>query len=456
MTLTQHFKRIFTFQELISKQQYLLYGTTLMLTKYLGDFLIYYFFLNKFLSILSFLNPLLSSRIPIYGQSNLPFVLVFFLFSLPFFWAGFSLTIRRCIDADKSPKLAFLFFVPYINFILFSFLILLPTSLHKEKIITKKNKVNLLLSETLRISSVCAVLCVITIVVIVYLFETYAGGLFFGLPFVYGFSITLLLNRTSSRSLFDCFKVITLSEVIASGVLLLFAMEGALCIAMAIPIFVTLSFIGSIFAKSFNSFFYNKVQEKFIYSFFIYPILLIALDSSPSSNDIVLREVYSKIIINASPEKVWPSIIEFSELKPPKELIFQLGVAYPIKAVIEGRGVGAVRYCKFSTGDFVEPITKWDEAKELSFNVRYQPKPLKELSPYSNVNAPHLDNFIQSKRGQFKLTAHEGNKTLLEGRTWYTLKITPEPYWSIYSDWFIHKIHLRVLEHIRDEVESKN
>ena len=37
------------------------------------------------------------------------------------------------------------------------------------------------------------------------------------------------------------------------------------------------------------------------------------------------------------------------------------GLAYPMRARIEGSGPGAVRYCEFSTGPFVEPIVTWDE-----------------------------------------------------------------------------------------------
>jgi len=41
------------------------------------------------------------------------------------------------------------------------------------------------------------------------------------------------------------------------------------------------------------------------------------------------------------------------------EPLFRLGFASPQYARIEGTGVGAIRYCVFSTGPFVEPITAW-------------------------------------------------------------------------------------------------
>jgi hypothetical protein len=35
------------------------------------------------------------------------------------------------------------------------------------------------------------------------------------------------------------------------------------------------------------------------------------------------------------------------------------------------------------------------------------------------------------------------------GRTWYALDIRPHAYWTIWSDWLVERIHLRVLRHIK-------
>jgi hypothetical protein len=43
---------------------------------------------------------------------------------------------------------------------------------------------------------------------------------------------------------------------------------------------------------------------------------------------------------------------------------------------------------------------------------------------------------------------------LLEGTTWYENKIKPAFYWNIWSDFIVHKIHKRVLSHIKSESED--
>ena len=42
-----------------------------------------------------------------------------------------------------------------------------------------------------------------------------------------------------------------------------------------------------------------------------------------------------------------------------------------------------------------------------------------------------------------------GGRTRLEGTTWYRHHIWPADYWRIWSDWILHSIHQRVLQHVK-------
>jgi hypothetical protein len=158
--------------------------------------------------------------------------------------------------------------------------------------------------------------------------------------------------------------------------------------------------------------------------------------------------------IDAPPDVVWQHTIGFSELPPPPEWFFRLGVAYPMRAKIEGDGVGAVRRCEFSTGAFVEPITVWEPGEKLAFDVVAQPPSMTELSPYKHVNAPHLEGYMVSRRGEFRLVALPNGRTRLEGSTFYTLALFPESYWAVWGEQLLHPIHRRVLDHIRNLSET--
>jgi hypothetical protein len=165
--------------------------------------------------------------------------------------------------------------------------------------------------------------------------------------------------------------------------------------------------------------------------------------------------VRSSIEVEAAPEQVWKQVLAFAEIPPPRETLFRAGIAYPIRAEISGRGAGAVRQCVFSTGPFVEPIEVWDEPKLLRFGVTENPAPLNELTPYGHIDPRHLHGYFVSERGQFQLMELPGGRTRLEGTTWYRNAIWPSAYWRVWSDYIIHRIHMRVLEHIKTEAEGQ-
>ena len=53
------------------------------------------------------------------------------------------------------------------------------------------------------------------------------------------------------------------------------------------------------------------------------------------------------------------------------------------------------------------------------------------------------------------MTALPDGRTRLEGTTWYEQSIWPQAYWQPWSDYLIHSIHERVLQHIKAEAEHE-
>jgi hypothetical protein len=221
---------------------------------------------------------------------------------------------------------------------------------------------------------------------------------------------------------------------------------------MALPLYLPITIIGSLLAHQMQSF-YRKKTHLFV----IAPLALLPILSGFERtilNEPPLFDVTTRIIIEAPPCVVWENLVGFNQLDPPEELIFKAGVSYPVKAEIEGAGVGAIRYCVFNAGSFIEPIQVWDEPRLLQFSVVGQPPPMTELTPYKNIHPPHLDGYFTSKKGQFLLTELPNGFTELEGTTWYTQDIWPLNYWKIWSDFILHKIHWRVLNHIKKNAEA--
>ncbi len=272
------------------------------------------------------------------------------------------------------------------------------------------------------------------------------------------FVLTPLFIGASPVILYGIKKEITKQEAWQIGLLtlgifmiglLVFAIEGIICIMMAAPFAVLLTWAGTLIGYAIVS----KMPGNAPTTLLLLIVSIPAMSFTEKDNKPVLTSVVTAIEINADPQTVWKNVIEFPELEKPSEFIFRTGIAYPINAKIEGAGVGAVRHCNFTTGSFVEPITVWDQPRLLRFDVEEQPAPMKELS-FWDIDAPHLHDYFVSKQGQFKLTKLANGNTLLEGTTWYYHNIRPAFYWRLWSNYIVHKIHERVLVHIKKKSEN--
>jgi len=278
----------------------------------------------------------------------------------------------------------------------------------------------------------------------------YGIALFILTPLFIGAGSTILYGLKKEITYKQSWQIGFLTLGVYTAGLLIFAIEGVICIAMAAPIGLLLTWVGSLIGYAIINKTPNNAPTTMLILIGIIPTMaFIEKDKEPT-----LTSVITSIEINADPQTVWKNVVEFPQLDEPTEFIFKTGIAYPIDAKIEGTGVGAVRHCNFTTGSFVEPITVWDEPLLLKFDVVEQPEPMKELS-FWDIDAPHLHDYFVSKQGQFKLIELPNGNTLLEGTTWYYHNIRPAFYWQIWSDHIIHKIHERVLIHIKKNAENE-
>jgi hypothetical protein len=166
-----------------------------------------------------------------------------------------------------------------------------------------------------------------------------------------------------------------------------------------------------------------------------------------------VHSVETTIRINAPAEKVWRNVISFSDIPDSGDWIFQLGVAQPLRAEIKGTGIGAVRECLFSTGMFVERVEAWDENRRFAFSVVSGAETMRELSPY-NIHPRHLDGYFVPEAADFRLISNSDGTTTLSGTSRYRNAMWPGGYWRVWSDFIIHRIHMRVFQHIRTLSEA--
>src|SRR5262245_48159940 len=396
------------------------------------------------------------------------FALTMALLSLPFVWCGVMLTLHRLRAADLPLGLILLFFAPVVNFLLFFVLAIAPTrstgqaqseqppdtpgsrplqSAHQRLAGASSGR-----SAALALG-ISVPLTVAGVILSAQVLGVYGFGLFLGAPFALGMCSVMLFGMSRPQSFGRCLAVAFLATALAGIALCLFAIEGAICLIMASPIAFTLSFGGAVvgYAIQRRPWLSDQTGAFVLLIVCALPALMAAEYATEPEADLFV--VRTEVIVDAPTEKVWKHVISFPALPEPDDWLFLAGVAYPERAEIHGSGVGAVRYCIFSTGAFVEPIEVWLPPTLLRFRVTEQPEPMREWSPYS-IHPPHLDHYLVSRQGQFLLERLPDGRTRLEGSTWYTNRMWPAAYWRLWSDHIIGRIHSRVLSHIQQLSEA--
>ncbi len=449
--------------EPLSRERYLFVGMSLMLVKYLGELALHFYFTGQVLNPLQFLFPSIQLKNSLGYSPSSAFIyytptyyILLILWTLPFLWIGLTYSVRRAKDAGMNPWFGLGFLIPFWNFVVMLVLSLRPTrmggaehTLTPEESDHSTTRVQVILKAL----AASALLAIPVMVVSVFISKNYGSLLFFSLPVAVGAIASFIWNRDELKSLRSSIGIAFSCQMFIGMALLLFAVEGALCLVMAAPF----AFFGAVFGALIGRQIAIADSGWTLRSdlgWVSIPLLFgLAMDGmAPERSE---RMVTTELIVRAPIETVWKNVVAFPALPPPTELLFAMGIAYPTHATIDGSGVGAIRLCSFSTGDFVEPITHWEPPTRLAFDVKEQPLPLQETNPWGDIHPPHLYNSFRSSRGEFQLIQQPDGSILLRGNTHYRLAMGPTSYWALLSDQVVHTIHLRVLNHIKHISEAE-
>lgn len=430
----------------VDRRSYVLSGFGLMALKYAVEAGLAWTTTGSFYTPLDFLDPRLEHRREFFGPDRLVAFSLLAL-SLAFLWIALSMSIRRAVDAGHRASFGLLVLVPVVNVVTMLYLAVRPSDRYSRWTAPGRPHADASMLRPAIVGVAFGWLLAFALIPVgIFVVGKYGEPLFFLTPVVSSLVAAYVFNRPFRFSLGASLAVAQVSVLVGSLVLLLVALEGALCIAMALPI----ASLGALLGGAIGHVLASRSAMRhgdFALLALVLPMLMGAERWSPTPP---LREVVTTVEVDAPPEVVWQHVVSFSELTEPPEWFFLAGIAYPVRAEIAGEGVGTVRHCVFSTGPFVEPITAWEPPQRLAFDVTAQPRPMRELSPWGDIAAPHLEGTLTSHRGEFRLVALAGGRTRLEGSTWYTLDMGPQAYWTLWSDALIGRIHERVLRHVRD------
>jgi uncharacterized membrane protein YhaH (DUF805 family) len=476
MPLLSH-PNLFTLQGSVDRREYFWVGVVLMLIKYAVEAGTVYLTTGMAYTPIDFLSPLMSSRVRFVEAGGAWLGWAWLLWTMPFVWIAVAMTFRRAKDADLSPWTAMAILVPLVNLATMLMMSLAPSSakpspeqsanrpIHNEGQAVHSHSSHLApersIPEQASFKAAAAGLAVgvlYTLVVaglMTLVLQSYGAALFFGAPIISGAACGYVFNSRRRQTLGQTLNLAATLVLCTMATMLLVGLEGAFCILMAFPLLAPLSMLGAVVGREIAR--NSGVDQRRDDRGMLGALLLLPLVATVEPLVAVPAPlvVTTAIDIQATPQDVWDVVVAFPDIEAPPAWYFRWGIAAPERARIEGHGVGAVRHCEFTTGSFVEPITVWDEPHRLAFDVTDQPAPMFELSPYHHLHPPHLDVSFRSTKGEFRLEALPNGGTRLIGTTWYELDIAPHAYWQLWTDWIVHRIHSRVLEHIKVVAERK-
>ncbi|MFL6416061.1 MAG: SRPBCC family protein [Bryobacteraceae bacterium] len=272
---------------------------------------------------------------------------------------------------------------------------------------------------------------------------------------IYGWTIFIAVPLCAGAIASWAFRPRTAGEAIGTGALtgfvgscffLALGVEGIICVVMALIPAIMLSVAGSMIAYCCLGYEDNRTAAMVL----LLP-MSVWFDTHAKPPVYVVR---TSLIINAPPQRVWRYTVAFPDITQSPDWVLRTGVAYPKGTRLEGTGLGATRYCDLSTGPVVERVVAWEPPYLLKFRVISTPPSMEETGLYGPIYPKHLTGYYKSKAGQFTLTPLPRGRTLLEGTSWYQHGLWPAEYWRWWSDAIVHRIHARVLEHIRSLSEG--
>lgn len=169
------------------------------------------------------------------------------------------------------------------------------------------------------------------VVISVYFFNQYSWYIFLGIPLWMGFSVGRVFYGQFSawRSI-----GVTLQPLCFLGLLLwVGALEGLICLIMALPLAIIMAAIGVLIGYL-SCGMKPPDDNKFLLpciTAFTLPILMGAESTfyPPQAPEHAVR---SEVVITAPPPVVWDRVIAFSPIGPPEDPLLMWGIAYPTRA----------------------------------------------------------------------------------------------------------------------------
>ncbi|MGH6925144.1 MAG: DUF805 domain-containing protein [Propylenella sp.] len=390
--------------------------------------------------------------VTLYQQAPTPIIVLALLYLLIVHWALAALAVRRAVNARFSGWIAAAAITPIVQLpVIVALCVMPPRSASDPTALARTPS-----ADPGWVAAAQGVLAGIAFTVFAVafgalVFGSYGFGLFVVAPFLIGALTAFLANRKGDLGSSRTAGLVMVTVMLGSVGLVLTALEGIVCIVMAAPLGLLIAWLGGLMGRRLAIASRGSGRQA-MSAFVLLPVAFIVEGVFPTAVTFETRET---ILVNAPAELVWKAIAQMETIDAPLALPFRLGVAYPIRGEILGEGVGALRRGEFSTGVAVERVTEWVPNRKLAFVVLEDVPGMRELSPYENVNAPHVVGYFRTLSTSFELFERADGTTEIVERTAHQLRLDPILYWLPLARWVVHQNNQRVLTHVQGQTEER-
>jgi hypothetical protein len=229
---------------------------------------------------------------------------------------------------------------------------------------------------------------------------------------------------------------------------IVFALEGAICIFLAIPLVFPLASIGGLIGGLIRR--QGIATRSLILAI---PFLVSPLEMRVG-NPLRMIETVREVTIDAPPAKVWPLVASVDSIRPEeqsKALFISIGFPKPISATLSHPGVGGVRSAKFEKGlVFTETVTDWVPERRLSFTIdpNTESIPPNTLDEHVTIGGPYFDVLT----GTYELIPLDSStRTRLVLRSTHRVSTHFNPY----AAWWAERIMASIQTNILDVLEKR-
>ena len=317
-----------SFREPVDRRAYLQSGAALMLLKYTVDSSVVWAFAGRWWTPLGYLDPVWALRQQVLRDAPGWVAPALVVWTLPFLWIGVSLTLRRAVDAGRSPWWCLLFFVPLVNYATMLWLATQPSRPITAGAAPSPGDARLRLRAGLMGVGAALAITIPTVLIGVYLRRQYSAGLFLGTPFSIGYISAYVFNAHQAQSERHTLQVALLAVTLAGGAMLVFALEGAVCIAMAFPLAALVALPGAVLGRAVALRSVAPLPRASLGALLAPVVVLVSPGQRAPSHEVV-----TVIEVNAPPAVVWRHVVSFPSLAPAREWPFRAGVAAPIAEI---------------------------------------------------------------------------------------------------------------------------